>query len=160
MHEKLGRWDGLQQKTRQHDMQQKSPSGMFEQSDPDGGVRSRVSSPIRSAMRMVAAQNLLLVVHSRPIPTAGNTSHPPSSKKTLGKTVPDGAASRGIGKAKPLNISPARAAIVIFRCDFTSLRPHIRHFHELVNDSPTNTLQSFLLDKAPKEINFKINDGA
>ena len=155
MHEKLKRWDGLQQKMWQHDMQQKSPSGMFEQSDPDGGVLIPREFSNQIYMRMVA-QNLILQ-YLRPIPIAGNTLTLPALKEDSRK---DGARWGGIqgyweGEAAQYIPSKSRYRDLSLRLHKLTVLTFVTD--ELVNDSPT-TLQTFLLDKAPKEINFKIND--
>jgi HK97 family phage major capsid protein len=156
MVEKVKRWDGLQSKMRAWDLQQKSPSGMFEQSDPDGGVLIPRDFSNQIYVRMVA-KNLILQ-HLTPIPISGNTLTIPALKED---SRVDGLRGGGIlgywdGEANQYTPSKTRYRDVNLRLHKLTVFTFCTD--ELVNDSPI-ALQTFLLDKAPAEINFKINDG-
>jgi HK97 family phage major capsid protein len=143
----LKRWD---------DLQRKAPSGMFEQSDPDGGVLIPREFSNQIYTRMVA-KNLILQ-HLTPIPISGNTMTIPALKED---SRVDGQRGGGIlgywdGEAQQYTSSKSRYRDINLRLHKLTVLTFCTD--ELVNDSPI-ALQSFLLDKAPAEINFKINDG-
>lgn len=140
------RWDELQQK---------APSGMFEQSDPDGGALIPREFSNQIYQRMVA-KNLILQYIS-PIVVTSNAMTLPALKED---SRADGFRGGGIlgywdQEAGQYTVSKSRFRAVNLRLN--KLTVYTFCTDELVNDSPV-ALQTFLLDKAPQEINFKIND--
>ena len=156
MYEKQNKWSSMQVKMAQREtLQQKSPSGMFEQSDPDGGVLIPREFSNNIYERMVA-QNLILQ-HLSPIPISGNTLTIPALKEDSRADGLRGGGMLGYWEGEAQQYTPSKS-----RYRDLNLRLHkltILTFctDELVNDSPI-ALQRFLLDRAPREINFKIND--
>ena len=137
------------------DLQQKSPSGMFEQSDPDGGDLIPPGFSNNIYERMVA-KNLILQ-YLNPMAVNGNTMTVPALKED---SRADGSRGGGIlgywdGEAGQYTFSKSRYRNVNLRLH--KLTVYTAVTDELVNDSPV-ALESFLLRKAPEEINFKIND--
>jgi HK97 family phage major capsid protein len=150
-----GEPSALLEMKRWNDLQQKAPSGMFEQSDPEGGVLIPREFSNQIYTRMVA-QNLILQ-HLTPIPISGNTLSIPALKED---SRADGLRGGGIlgyweGEAQQYIATKSRFRDVSLRLHKLTVLTFCTD--ELVNDSPI-ALQTFLLDKAPKEINFKIND--
>jgi HK97 family phage major capsid protein len=144
----LKSWNDMQ-------LEMKAPSGMFEDSDPDGGVLvpREFSNQIYTRM---TAQNLILQYLS-PLPVQGNNLTIPALKE---ESRADGARQGGIlgywaGEADQYTPSKSRYRDLNLRLH--KLTVYTFCTDELVNDSPI-ALQTFLLDKCPNEINFKIND--
>jgi HK97 family phage major capsid protein len=138
-----------------NDLQTKAPSGMFEQSDPDGGdlIPPQFSNQIYERM---VAKNLILQYLS-PITVSGNTMTIPALKED---SRADGLRGGGIlgywdGEANQYTFSKSRYRNVNLRLH--KLTVYTAATDELINDSPI-ALEQFLLRKAPEEINFKIND--
>ena len=145
--EKMYKWNELQRK---------APSGMFENSDPDGGdlIPREFSNQIYQ--RMVAKNNILSYLS--PITVSGNTLTVPALKED---SRADGSRGGGIlgywdGEANQYTFSKSRYRTVNLRLH--KLTVYTAVTDELMQDSPI-ALQTFLLSKAPDEINFKINDG-
>ena len=129
---------------------------MFEQSDPDGGdlIPREFSNQIYQRM---VAKNLILQ-YLTPITVNGNVMTIPALKED---SRADGSRGGGIlgywqGEAQQYTFSKSRYRTVDLRLH--KLTVYTAATDELVNDSPI-ALETFLLSKAPDEINFKINDG-
>ena len=138
-----------------NELQTKAPSGMFEQSDPDGGdlIPPQFSNQIYERM---VAKNLILQ-YLNPITVNGNTMTIPALKED---SRVDGSRGGGIlgyweGEASQYVFSKSRYRNVNLRLH--KLTVYTAATDELINDSPI-ALEQFLLRKAPEEINFKIND--
>ena len=143
----LMRWKGMQ-------LDRKSPSGMFEQSDPDGGdlIPRQFSNQVYE--RMVTTNDVLRLLS--PVPVTGNTLDWPCLKED---SRVDGQRGGGIlgyweQEANQYVASKSRLRTVALRLHKLTVLTFATD--ELIADGPA--LQSFLLKYPPREINFKIND--
>lgn len=136
-------------------LNRKSPSGMFEQSDPDGGdlIPRQFSNQVYE--RMVATNEILK--HLSPIPLTGNAIDIPALKED---SRADGLRGGGIlgywdGEANQYTSSKSRTRLVSLKLHKLTVFTFVTD--ELMADSDV-ALNSFLLKYPPREINFKIND--
>lgn len=148
-------WDELQRKGYQAVLEEKAPSGLFEESDPDGGdlIPPQFSNQIYE--RMVAMNQIL--AHLSPLTLTGNTITIPALKED---SRADGSRGGGV-----LGYWQAEAA------QYTKTKPQFRDLNlrlhkltvlcytteELLNDSPT-AIDTYIGKRAAAEINFKMND--
>ena len=137
-------------------MSRKSPlPGCSSSRDPDGGDLIPPGFSNQIYERMVA-KNLILQ-YLNPITVSGNTMSIPALKED---SRADGSRGGGIlgywdGEANQYTFSKSRYRNVNLRLH--KLTVYTAATDELINDSAV-ALNSFLLRKAPEEINFKIND--
>jgi HK97 family phage major capsid protein len=160
--EQLKKWKGIQgelavKEARECDrMGFKSPTGMFEESDPDGGnlVPRQFSNNIYT--RTLRQDQILSILS--PIPVIGNTLTVPALKED---SRVDGSRQGGLlayweGEADQYVKSKAQFRNVSAKLKKLTVLSYVTE--ELLNDSPM-ALDSWLGDKVPLEINFKVNDG-
>ncbi len=138
------------------DLQRKAPSGMFEDSDPDGGILVPRQFSNLVYTRMVATNQILQYLS--PIPIAGNNLTIPALKEN---SRADGSRGGGIlgywaGEADQYTTTKSKLRDIALKLHKLTVMTFITE--ELMNDS-AGAIQAFLLAKAPAEINFKINDG-
>lgn len=144
----LMRWKGMQ-------LNRKSPSGMFEQSDPDGGDLIPREFSNQVYQRMVATNEILKQLS--PMQLKGNSIDIPALKED---SRVDGSRWGGVlgywdGEANQYTSSKSRLRKVSLRLHKLTVFTFVTD--ELMADSDV-ALQNFLLKYAPLEINFKIND--
>jgi HK97 family phage major capsid protein len=137
------------------DLQRKAPSGMFEESDPDGGILVPRQFSNNIYQRMTETNALLPLLN--PIPLTGNQITIPALKENsrANGSRNGGIQSYWIGEADPyiasrplfrdLTLKLKKLTVLVYLTD------------ELLNDSAI-ALQAWLMQKVPDELNFKLND--
>lgn len=137
------------------DIRTKAPSGMFEDSDPDGGnlVPPAFSNSIYE--RMTAGNNLLSYLSAMPV--AGNTMVIPALKED---SRANGSRHGGVqgywdGEADQYTSTRPKTRNISLKLHKLTVLTYVTE--ELLSDSPI-ALESYLGRLVPKEINFKIND--
>jgi HK97 family phage major capsid protein len=144
----MKRWKSMQ-------LNRKSPSGMFEQSDPDGGDLIPRDFSNQVYRRMVTMNQILSKLN--PLPIKGNAIDIPALKED---SRVDGQRWGGItgfwdGEANQYTATKSRVRLISLKLHKLTVFTFVTD--ELMADSDV-ALQSFLLQYAPLEINFKIND--
>ena len=151
----LNDWDGLQTKMHNWEMERKTPSGMFELSDPDGGllVPPQFSNTIYE--RMVATNDLLRLIN--PQPTGSNVVKRRAIKED---SRVDGQRGGGIlgyweneadqyqkskTQFRPVEYNIYKLTVFSFVTDEEMMDANI-------------SIDDFIGKLAAKEINYKIND--
>jgi HK97 family phage major capsid protein len=137
------------------DLQRKTPSGMYEEADPDGGILVPRQFSNQIYERMVAMN--LILQHLNPIPITGNTITIPG---LLENSRADGSRGGGVigywtGEANQYTAVKSRLRDISLKLHKLTVLTFITE--ELMNDS-AGAIQAFLMGRAPREINFKIND--
>lgn len=148
-------WDAFQAKGWADTLEGKAPSGLFEESDPDGGDLIPPGFSNQIYERMVAMNQIL--AHLSPLTLTGNSITIPALKED---SRADGSRGGGV-----LGYWQGEAA------QYTKTKPQFRDINlklhkltilaytteELLNDSPT-AIDTYIGKRAAAEINFKMND--
>lgn len=137
------------------ELQLKAPSGMFEESDPDGGdlIPREFSNQVYE--RMVAMNQILPYLEG--LPLSGNTLTIPALKEDSRQ---DGFRHGGVlgyweGEADQYNKTRPQFRQINLRLHKLTVLTYVTE--ELLLDSAV-ALETYLGRLVPKEINFKIND--
>lgn len=137
------------------DLQQKAPIGMFEESDPDGGLLVPRGFSTQIYERMLATNDILRYLS--PIPVSGNTMTLPALKENSRVDGSRGGGVQGYWIGEADTYTPSRPKFRDLNLKLKKLIVMMVATDELIADSAV-ALDTFMLSRAPKEINFKIND--
>ena len=142
------RWKSMQ-------LDQKSPSGMFEQSDPDGGdlIPRQFSNQVYE--RMMTMNDILRLLS--PVTLTGNSLDWPCTKEDSRVDGQRGGGILGYWEGEASQYVPSKSRLRTIALKLHKLTVLTFVTDELINDSAV-ALQSFMLKYPPREINFKIND--
>lgn len=159
--ESLKKWADVRQKWNEYHskggaiLEEKTPSGLFEASDPDGGdlIPPQFSQQIYE--RMVAS-NLILEKLS-PIPITGNTMTLNALKENSRVNGQRWGGTQGFWQGEADQYTKSKPQLRQINLKLQKLTVLTYATEELVQDSP-QALEATLLKYAPLEINFKIND--
>ncbi|HUE15614.1 MAG TPA: phage major capsid protein [Planctomycetaceae bacterium] len=148
-------WESAQGELRKKELQFKTPSGMYEESDPDGGILIPREYSNQVYERMVATNQILQYLS--PIPISGNTMTIPALLEDSRVDGKRGGGALGYWPAEAAQYTSSKSRLRDITLKLHKLTVMTFVTEELMNDS-AGAIQSFLLARAPKEINFKIND--
>lgn len=152
----LGEWDGLQRKMVAFMMERKAPQGMFEMSDPDGGLLVPPQFSNQIYQRMVETNDILQRIN--PIPMTSNVL---KLRAVAEDSRVDGSRGGGIlgyweGEADQYVKSKTKFRPIELNLHKLIVFTYITE--ELLNDSDV-AIDAFIGNLAAREINFKLNDG-
>jgi HK97 family phage major capsid protein len=137
------------------DLQRKAPTGMYEVSDPDGGLLVPPGFSNNIYERTLTLNNVLRYLS--PIPIAGNSMVLPALKEDSRADGSRGGGTLGYWPAEAAQYTDSHAQVRKVELRLHKLTILTPITEELMNDSPI-AMQTFVSKMAAKEIVFKTND--
>lgn len=152
----LNEWDQLQSKMVPFMMERKAPSGMFELSDPDGGLLVPPQFSNQIYQRMVDTNELL--ARLSPIPATSNVIKLRAVKEDSRADGSRGGGVLGYWENEADQYIRSKTQFRPVELNLHKLTVFTFITEELLADSDV-AIDTFIGNLAAKEINFKLNDG-
>lgn len=151
----LKRWEEIQSKQRQIDLTLKTPDGMFEESDPDGG--NLVPPSYSTGLYQRTYDQNQLLKYLSPIPISHRQISIPALKEESRADGSRHGNTRGYWVGEADQYTSSKPQFRRLEMMLHKLIVGIYATEEIIEDSP-QALESYVLPLATAEINFQIND--
>jgi len=151
----LKRWEDIQSKQRQIDLEAKAPQGMFEESDPDGGNLVPPKYAVDLYQRTYDQNQLLRYLS--PIPIAGRRIGIPALKEDSRADGSRHGTVRGYWAYEADQYTRSSPQFRRIELLLHKLVVGVYATEEIIEDSP-QALENYVTPLATAEINFQVND--